>query len=111
VAGETKPTDRKSFGTCARGFTIIEVVVAVTLLVIVVLINGGHSRVYNQLLAGVQADKRVAGHVDLLAERAFLMISETGPAAGPPPCDVQLKSINWRGSFPRAFVRVEQVVP
>ena len=78
------------------------------LLIIATFILGGHHRVYNQLLSGVHEDRRAAGYVDLTAQRAFLVIAEEGTAAGPPPCDVRVTSVDFRGSTPRVFVRVQQ---
>jgi prepilin-type N-terminal cleavage/methylation domain-containing protein len=91
-----------------RGFTLIELQVAIVLLVIAAFILGGHHHVYNQLLSGVHEDRRAAGYVDLTAERAFLMIAEEGPGAGPPPCDIKVNSVSFSGTYPRVFARVQQ---
>jgi prepilin-type N-terminal cleavage/methylation domain-containing protein len=91
-----------------RGFTLIELQVAIVLLVVAAFILGGHHRIYNQLLAGVHEDRRAAGYVDLTAQRAFLVIAEEGTGAGPPPCDVKVNSVDFGGSSPRVFVRVQQ---
>jgi len=90
-----------------RGFTLLEVQVAVVLLVLTLFVLGGHNRVINQLLTGVLTDKRVDGYVDLATERAFLTISESGQAAGTPPCDVRVDSVDTSGTYPRVYVTVE----
>jgi len=91
-----------------RGFTLIELQVAIVLLVVAAFILGGHHRVYNQLLSGVHEDRRAAGYVDLTAERAFLVIAEEGKGAGSPPCDIKVDSVSFSGSYPRVFARVQQ---
>ena len=91
-----------------RGFTLVEIQIAILLIVVLLYTLGGHTRVVNQLLAGVQDDKRVAGVVDLTSERAVLSISDTGTGAGAPVCDVRIQSIDFGGSYPEITVLVEQ---
>ena len=98
---------RKRAPARSAGFTLLEVQVAVVLLVLTLFVLGGHNRVINQLLAGVHADKRVDGYVDLANERAFLTIAGTGANAGSPPCDVRVDSVNLGGTYPEITVTVE----
>jgi hypothetical protein len=102
-----KPRHRRDGSTMSRGFTLLEVQVAVVLLVLTLFVLGGHNRVINQLLSGVLEDKRVDGYVDLATERAFLTISESGQGAGTPPCDVRVDSVDTSGTYPRVYVTVE----
>ncbi len=102
------PAGRGLSSSSQRGFTLVEVQVAIILTVVLLYTMGGHSRVVNQLLAGVQEDKRVSGIVDVASERASLSISDTGTGAGPPTCDVIIKSIDTSGTYPEVTVLVEQ---
>lgn len=91
----------------ARGFTIVEIQVAIVVLAITILTLGSHHRVMNALLRGVVEDRQAAGYVDLSEERAALTFVDDGAGAGPPPCDVRVTNVNLSG-YPRVFVQVEQ---
>ncbi len=79
------------------GFTLIEVQVATLLFVIAVLTMVSHARVYGDIVAWLENDRRVTGIVDVGAERAVLAVTEAGQDAGPPPCRVRLLSADYSG--------------
>jgi hypothetical protein len=91
----------------ASGFTIVEIQVAIVVLAVTILTLGGHHRVMNALLRGVQEDRQVGGYVNLSEERASLTFTDDGTGAGPPPCDIKVTDVNLSG-FPRVFVRVQE---
>jgi hypothetical protein len=105
-----KESERKD-ARASRGFTLVEVQIAILVLLITLFTLGGHVRIYNQLLTGVTADKNVDGYFDLTGERAFLTVSRQGKDAAPPPCDVRVQSVNTGGTYPRVFVIVEEIGP
>jgi len=93
----------------SRGFTLVELQIAIVVLLIVTFTMGGHHHIYNQLLAGVSVDQRVDGHFDLFNERGFLVIMAQGKNASAPVCDVRVQSVDTSGSDPEVVVVVEQV--
>jgi len=92
----------------SRGFSLIEVQIAIVVLAISIFTIGGHNRIINLLLQGAQEDRKVAGYVDLSAERVFVLIADSGKNAGPPPCDVKVNSVSFAGSNPVIYVRVQE---
>jgi len=91
-----------------QGFSLVEIQIAVVVLAISIFTLGGHHRIMNALLRGAQEDRKVAGYVDLSAERAFVLIADRGKDAGPPPCDVKVTSVSFAGPNPVVHVRVQE---
>jgi hypothetical protein len=101
-----RPCRRGSF-RADRAFTILEVQVAIVVLAITILTLGGHHRIMNSLLRGVQQDRQAGGFVDLVTERGAMTYTEEGDAPSPPPCNVTVYDSDLTG-FPRIYVRVQQ---
>ncbi len=70
---------------------------ATLLFVIAVLTMVSHARVYGDIVAWLENDHRVAGTVDVDAERAVLAVTVAGQNPGPPPCRVRLLSADRSG--------------
>lgn len=94
-----------------RGYSLVELQVAITVMAIVFLILGGHARVQRQLLSSATADRKVDGYFDIAAERGFFTYSVTATEPATPPCDITVLRHEKNQGVDRVTVRVEQILP
>jgi len=101
---------RSCFGK-PRGFTLIEVQIAIVLFVFGMLAVLGSARVNGSLIKSVETERAVDGYVDLAAERAIVTMAGEPGTTGTPPCTVRLESIDDSGAFPIVEVSAQRVTP
>ena len=94
-----------------RGFTLIEVQVAIVLFVFGMIAFLGYTRVNGQLVASVAEQRSVDGYADLAAERAIVVIAGAPGTTAAPACDVTLEAIDDSGAYPVVEISVARALP
>jgi hypothetical protein len=97
---------------CApRGFSLIEVQVAIVVFVFGMLAFLGYTRVNGALIGSAESARSIDGYADLTAERAILVIASPAGTTTAPACDVRLESIDTDGLYPVLEVSVARSTP
>ena len=94
-----------------RGFTLIEVQVAIVLFVFGMIAFLGYTRVNGQLVASVAAQRSVDGYADLGEERAIVIIASQPGSWSAPACDIKLEDIDESGAYPVVEISVARALP
>lgn len=94
-----------------RGFTLIEVQVAIVLFVFGMIAFLGYTRVNGQLVASVAEQRSVDGYADLGEERAIVIIASKPGTTTAPACDLKLENIDESGSYPVVEISVARALP
>lgn len=101
---------RSCFGA-PRGFTLIEVQVAIVVFVFGMLAVLGSARVNGALIKSVETERAVDGYVDLSGERAIVTMTGAPGSTGSPPCRVRLEGIDTSGAFPVVEISTQRSMP
>ena len=94
-----------------RGFTLIEVQVAIVLFVFGMIAFLGYTRVNGQLVASVAEQRSIDGYADLGEERAIVIIASKPGTTTAPACDLKLEDIDESGSYPVVEISVARALP
>jgi Tfp pilus assembly protein PilV len=94
-----------------RGFTLIEVQVAIVLFVFGMIAFLGYARVNGQLVASVADQRSVDGYADLAGERAIVVIASKPGTTAAPACDITLEDIDDSGAYPVVEISVSRALP
>jgi len=105
-----RPRGRSRFHD-RRGFTLIEVQVAIVLFVFGMIAFLGYTRVNGQLVASVAEQRSVDGYADLAEERAIVVIASAPGTTTAPACDLALEAIDDSGAYPVVEVSVSRSLP
>jgi hypothetical protein len=95
----------------ARGFSLIEVQVAIVLFVLGMISFLGYIRVNGQLVTSVQQQRSIDGYADLPEARAIVVIASAPGTTSPPACDLTLRNIDESGAYPVVEVSVARGLP
>jgi len=94
-----------------RGFSLIEVQVAIVLFVFGMISFLGYTRVNGQLVTSVEEQRSVDGYADLTEQRAIIIIASPPGTTTAPACDVALQEIDESGAYPVVEVSVARGIP
>jgi Tfp pilus assembly protein PilV len=94
-----------------RGFTLIEVQVAIVLFVFGMIAFLGYTRVNGQLVASVENQRSVDGYADLAAQRTIVVIASAPGTTAVPACNLTLEDIDVSGTSPVVEVSVSRALP
>lgn len=94
-----------------RGFTLIEVQVAIVLFVFGMIAFLGYTRVNGQLVASVAEQRNIDGYADLGEERAIVIIASKPGTTAAPACDITLENIDDSGAYPVVEISVARALP
>jgi hypothetical protein len=94
-----------------RGFTLIEVQVAIVLFVFGMIAFLGYTRVNGQLVASVADQRSVDGYADLGEERAIVIIASQPGTTAAPSCDITLEGIDESGAYPVVEISIARALP
>jgi hypothetical protein len=94
-----------------RGFSLIEVQVAIVLFILGMIAFLGYARVNGQLVTSVEHHRSVDGYADLSKDRAIIVIASEAGTTTSPACEVALGSIDTSGPYPIVEVSVARVLP
>jgi type II secretory pathway pseudopilin PulG len=94
-----------------RGFTLIEVQVAIVLFVFGMISFLGYTRVNGQLVTSVEQQRSIDGYADLAEDRAIVVIASAPGTTSAPACDLILQDIDTSGTYPVVEVSVARALP
>jgi len=95
----------------SRGFTLIEVQVAIVIFVFGMIAVLGYARINGSLVASVESERGVDGYFDLASERAIVIMTAEPGTTGNPECDVRLEEIDDSGAYPIVEISTQRGLP
>ena len=95
----------------SKGFTLIEVQVAIVVFAFAMIAVLGYARVNGSLISAVENERAVDGYLDLASQRLIVTITGEPGTTGDPESEVELESIDESGSYPIVEISTQQVVP
>jgi len=94
-----------------RGFTLLEIQIAIVILALAMVGMIGHGRAYQQILTALRDDHRLDGTALVSEGRAVVSVAQIGNETSPPRCEVELESIEADGGTVVAEVRTTRRTP
>lgn len=94
-----------------RGFTLVEVQVAIVIFGFGMVAFLGYTRVNGALIRAAEETRSVDGYADLAQERAIVIIASEPGTIATPPCDLQLQDIDESGLYPVVELTVARSTP
>jgi len=94
-----------------RGFSLIEVQVAIVLFVFGMIAFLGYARVNGQLVTSMEEQRSVDGYADLATGRAIVVMASEAGTTTAPGCDLILEDIDESGTYPVIEVSVARALP
>jgi len=94
-----------------RGFTLVEVQIAIVIFGIGMVAFLGYTRVNGALIRSAEEARSIDGYADLTAERAIVVIAGEPGTIAVPPCDLKLEGIDESGLYPVVELTVARSTP
>ena len=95
----------------SRGFTLLEIQIAIIILAVAMVGMVGQGRAYRRLLDTIETQHRFEGVALAGSERVVVTVTDAGSGAGAPPCQVALESIEDTAGTLEAEVVVTRRIP
>ena len=94
-----------------RGFTLVEVQVAIVIFGLGMVAFLGYTRVNGALIRSAEETRSIDGYADLAEERAIVVIASEPGTTAAPSCDLKLADIDETGIYPVVELTVARSTP
>lgn len=94
-----------------RGFTLVEVQVAIVIFGLGMVAFLGYTRVNGTLIRSAEETRSIDGYADLARERTIVVIASEPGTTAAPPCDLKLAGIDESGIYPVVELTVARSTP
>jgi prepilin-type N-terminal cleavage/methylation domain-containing protein len=95
----------------SRGFTLLEIQIAIIILAVAMVGMVGQGRAYRMLLDTVETEHRFEGVALAGSNRVVVTVTDAGSSAAAPPCQVSLEEIEDTGVTLETEVVVTRRIP
>jgi prepilin-type N-terminal cleavage/methylation domain-containing protein len=95
----------------ARGFTLLEIQIAIVILALAMIGMIGHGRVYERVLNSLQSEHRFDGVAMPAGDRVVVSVAQVGNETSPPRCEVRLEMMDEMPGNLSAEIRVTRRTP
>jgi hypothetical protein len=104
----SQPSPSKS---STRGFTLLDVQIAIVILAVAMLGMVGHGRAYRSILDALQREHRFDGVAVAAKHRVIVSVAEVDSGGSPPRCEVEVDTVELDGTTATAELGVTRRTP